>query len=60
MRLGSALAVIRYNGGYSDVLKIFDVLGVDKSRSLMKLVQELDKRRVFRSADMHKFQDETF
>ena len=49
MRLGSALAVIRYNGGFTDLLSVFEILGISCSAGLQNLFYELDRRRVSRS-----------
>ena len=46
MRLGSALAVLRYNGGFNDLLEIFEILGVSHCAGLQNLFCEQDKKRV--------------
>ena len=48
MRLGSALAVMRYNEGYAGILKICDIIGAT-SPHMLDCFSELDKRRIQRS-----------
>ena len=49
MRLGSALAEIRYNGGFSELFRVFDILRLEISPALEELIAELDDRKVQRS-----------
>ena len=56
MRLGSALAVLRYNEGIHAVLDILNILGVSQSSDLVDFCQMLDERRVIRSENLHKVQ----
>ena len=46
MRLGSALAVIRYNEGYRTILQVLELLQVKIHPGLIELWSELDKVRV--------------
>ena len=48
MLLGSALAVIRYNGGFSDLFQAFDILGIERGAAVEELFAELDNKRVQR------------
>ena len=59
MRLGSALAVIRYNGGFTDLLSVFEILGISCSAGLQNLFYELD-RRVSRSYTIQKRMKQRF
>ena len=57
MRMGSALAVIRYNGGgMGDLSRVFEILGIKESAAIKDLFTELDAKRVRQSRTIHKIQ----
>ena len=60
MRLGSALAVIRYNGGMGDLSRVFEILGIKESSAIKDLFTELDAKRVRQSRTIHKIQTQRF
>ena len=60
MKLGSALAVIRYNEGYRAVLGILERLGVTIHPGIIELLSNLDKNRVEASGKLKEKQHKRF
>ena len=60
MCLGSALAVIRYNGGLGDVLPVFEFLGIHDVAAITELFRELDEKRVIKSYSIPAKQSKRF
>ena len=49
MRLGAALAVIRFNDGYQGIKEVFEAVGVTPGAFLLETFSILDKERLYRS-----------
>ena len=49
MRLGAALAVIRYNDGYTGIKEVFEAVGITPGNYLSNLTNKLDTDRIIRS-----------
>ena len=49
MRLGAALAVIRYNDGFSGVKRVLEMLGVSVGVHMSERFVQLDNRRILSS-----------
>ena len=60
MRLGAALAVIKYNDGYQVFKEVFEAVGVTPEAYLLKTFRKLDKERVYRSLHITRNQQRRF
>ena len=60
MRLGSALAVIRYNEGFGGIRKLFQILEIKVTPYLTDAFKFLDKKRAKRSQFIRKEQGRRF
>lgn len=54
MRLGSALAVIRYNDGFSGISRLYNIIGIELSQNMIDNFTKLDKIRVVKSSSIIK------